>query len=105
MDQPQLWQVQVERTCAYGSADKKTLYRYRGRRRKFVKIESWLIMISAGLLVLSIFVRLKKFHSAHAVDPDFVTYRLVRCDVIGEERVCIYRGPNFKRGVLHLRRG
>lgn len=83
----------------------ETLYRQRERRRKFVEIVAWTIMIGAGLAVLTAFVLLLKSHSARAGDPEYVTCRLVGCDVIGEERICIYRGPNFTQDVLHLRRG
>ena len=84
---------------------KETLYRQRERRRKFVEIVAWTIMIGAGLAVLTAFVLLLKSHSARAGDPEYVTCRLVGCDVIGEERVCIYRGPNFTQDVLHLQKG
>ena len=83
----------------------ETLYRQRERRRKFVEIVAWTIMVGAGLAVLTAFVLLLKSHSARAGDPEYVTCRLVGCEVIGEERVCIYRGPNFTQDVLHLRRG
>ena len=83
----------------------ETLYRQRERRRKFVEIVAWTIMIGAGLAVLTAFVLLLKSHSARAGDPEYVTCRLVGCEVIGQERVCIYRGPNFTQDVLHLRRG
>ena len=83
----------------------ETLYRQRERRRKFVEIVAWTIMVGAGLAVLTAFVLLLKSHSARAGDPEYVTCRLVGCDVIGQERVCIYRGPNFTQDVLHLRRG
>jgi len=84
---------------------KETLYRQRERRRKFVEIVAWTIMVGAGLAVLTAFVMLLKSHTAHAGDPEYVTCRLVGCDVIGGERVCIYRGPNFTQDVLHLQKG
>lgn len=83
----------------------ETLYRQRERRRKFVEIVAWTIMIGAGLAVLTTFVLLLKSHSARAGDPEYVTCRLVGCEVIDQERICIYRGPNFTQDVLHLRRG
>jgi len=83
----------------------ETLYRQRERRRKFVEIVAWTIMIGAGLAVLTAFVLLLKSHSARAGDPEYVTCRLVGCEVIDKERICIYRGPNFTQDVLHLRRG
>lgn len=83
----------------------ETLYRQRERRRKFVEIVAWTIMIGAGLAVLTSFVLLLKTHTARAGDPEYVTCRLVGCEVIDKERICIYRGPNFTQNVLHLRRG
>ena len=83
----------------------ETLYRQRERRRKFVEIVAWTIMIGVGLAVLTAFVLLLKSHSARAGDPEYVTCRLVGCEVIDQERICIYRGPNFTQDVLHLRRG
>ena len=83
----------------------ETLYRQRERRRKFVEIVAWTIMVGAGLAVLTAFVLLLKSHSARAGDPEYVTCRLVGCEVIDKERICIYRGPNFTQDVLHLRRG
>ncbi len=83
----------------------ETLYRQRERRRKFVEIVAWTIMIGAGVAVLTAFVLLLKSHSARAGDPEYVTCRLVGCEVIDKERICIYRGPNFTQDVLHLRRG
>ena len=62
-------------------------------------------MIGAGLAVLTAFVLLLKSHSARAGDPEYVTCRLVGCEVIDQERICIYRGPNFTQDVLQLRRG
>lgn len=83
----------------------ETLYRQRERRRKFVEIVAWTIMIGAGVAVLTAFVLLLKTHAARAGDPEYVTCRLVGCEVIDKERICIYRGPNFTQDVLHLRRG
>ena len=83
----------------------ETLYRQRERRRKFVEIVAWTIMIGVGLAVLTAFVLLLKSHSARAGDPEYVTCRLVGCEVIDQERICIYRGPNFTQDVLHLRKG
>ena len=83
----------------------ETLYRQRERRRKFVEIVAWTIMIGAGVAVLTAFVLLLKTHAARAGDPEYVTCRLVGCEVIDKEPICIYRGPNFTQDVLHLRRG
>ena len=99
------WQDLVAEEGRIRKRRQETLYRQRERRRKFVEIVAWTIMIGAGVAVLTAFVLLLKSHSARAGDPEYVTCRLVGCEVIDKERICIYRGPNFTQDVLHLRRG
>ena len=73
----------------------ETLYRQRERRRRFVEIVAWTIMIGAGMAVLASFVLLLKSHSANAETyPEYVMCRLKGCDIIDDKRVCIYAGPN-----------
>ena len=73
----------------------ETLYRQRERRRKFVEIVAWVVMIGAGTAVLASFVLLLKSHSANAETyPEYVVCRLKGCDIIDDKRVCIYAGPN-----------
>ena len=73
----------------------ETLYAQRERRRKFVEIVAWIVMIGAGAAVLASFVLLLKSHSANAETyPEYVMCRLKGCDIIDDKRVCIYAGPN-----------
>ena len=44
------------------------MYAQRERRRKFVEIMAWVVMIGAGLAVLTTFVLLLKAHTAQAKD-------------------------------------
>jgi hypothetical protein len=71
----------------------ETLYRQRERRRKFVEIVAWTIMIGAGIAVLTAFVLLLKSHSASA--EQMTTCRKVKCERLDKEQlVCIYKGQN-----------
>ena len=71
----------------------ETLYRQRERRRKFVEIVAWIIMIGAGIAVLTGFVLLLKSHTAQA--EQMVTCRKVKCEKLDDRKlVCVFRGAN-----------
>ena len=71
----------------------ETLYRQRERRRKFVEIVAWIIMIGAGIAVLTAFVLLLKSHTAQA--EQMVTCRKVKCEKLDDRKlVCVFRGAN-----------
>lgn len=71
----------------------ETLYRQRERRRKFVEIVAWVIMIGAGIAVLTAFVLLLKSHTAQA--EQMVTCRKVKCEKLDDRKlVCVFRGAN-----------
>lgn len=73
----------------------ETLYAQRERRRKFVEIVAWIIMISAGLATLTAFVFLLKSHNAQANDwaNDMTVCRLVKCMKVDDRKeACVYRG-------------
>ena len=71
----------------------ETLYRQRERRRKFVEIVAWTIMIGAGMAALTGFVLLLKSHTARA--DQMVTCRKVKCEKLDNRRlVCVFRGAN-----------
>tara|TARA_R100001440_G_C2504882_1_gene117123 strand:+ start:184 stop:885 length:702 start_codon:yes stop_codon:yes gene_type:complete len=81
----------------------ETLYRQRERRRKFVEIVAWTIMIGAGMAVLTSFVMLLKSHSAKASDwaNDLTTCRLVKCIKLDKtQEVCVYRGAHNTQETL-----
>jgi len=71
----------------------ETLYAQREKRRKFVEILAWIILISVGSAVLLAFILLLKAHSAYA--EQMTTCRKVKCEKISKDtRVCIFRGQN-----------
>lgn len=86
----------------------ETLYAQREKRRKFVEILAWTIMIGAGSAVLVTFVMLLKAHTAHAKDwaNDLTTCRLVKCMKLDKtQEVCVYRGAHNTQETLFFNRG
>jgi hypothetical protein len=72
---------------------KETLYRQRQRRRKFVEIVAWCIVVGAGFAVLTAFVLLLKAHTAIA--DQMTTCRKVKCERLEDRQtLCIFRGQN-----------
>ena len=78
----------------------ETLYAQREKRRKFVEIVAWMIMITVGASVLFAFIMLLKAHTAMA--KEMITCRLAAYEKIDGEWVCLYRGANNTQEVLHL---
>ena len=86
----------------------ETLYAQREKRRKFVEIIAWTIMIGAGCAVLVAFVLLLKAHTAQANDwsNDLTTCRLVKCMKLDKKQeVCVYRGAHNTQETLFFNRG
>ena len=86
----------------------ETLYRQRERRRKFVEIVAWTIMIGAGLAVLTSFVLLLKAHSAKANDwaNDMTVCRLVKCMKVNKtQEACVFRGAHNTQETLFFEYG
>jgi len=86
----------------------ETLYRQRERRRKFVEIVAWTIMIGAGIAVLTSFVLLLKAHSAKASDwaNDLTTCRLVKCMKVNKtQEACVFRGAHNTQETLFFEYG
>tara|TARA_R100000734_G_C3295369_1_gene86622 strand:- start:214 stop:915 length:702 start_codon:yes stop_codon:yes gene_type:complete len=86
----------------------ETLYRQRERRRKFVEIVAWTIMIGAGLAVLTSFVLLLKSHSAKANDwaNDMTVCRLVKCMKVNKtQEACVFRGAHNTQETLFFEYG
>ena len=86
----------------------ETLYRQRERRRKFVEIAAWTVMIGAGIAVLTSFVLLLKSHTATADDwaNDLTTCRLVKCMKLDKtQEVCVYRGAHNTQETLFFEYG
>ena len=72
----------------------ETLYRQRQRRRKFVEIVAWILVVCVGSGVLLGFVMFLKCAANAASIPEYVVCRLKGCELIDGQRVCIYHGPN-----------
>ena len=71
----------------------ETLYAQREKRRKFVEIVAWVILVSVGAAVLLAFILLLKAHSANA--EQMVTCRKAKCEKLEKnEIVCIFKGAN-----------
>lgn len=69
------------------------IYAQREKRRKFVEILAWIIMIGAGVAVLTAFVLLLKAHTAQA--EQMTTCRKVKCEKLeNKQMVCVFRGQN-----------
>ena len=86
----------------------ETLYRQRERRRKFVEIVAWTIMISAGMAVLTSFVLLLQAHSAKANDwaNDMTVCRLVKCMKVNKtQEACVFRGAHNTQETLFFEYG
>ncbi len=86
----------------------ETLYAQRERRRKFVEIVAWVVMVGAGIATLTAFVLLLKSHSAQADDwaNDLTTCRLVKCMKLDKtQEVCVYRGAHNTQETLFFEYG
>lgn len=71
----------------------ETLYKQREKRRKFVEILAWVILVSVGAAVLLAFILLLKAHTANA--EQMVTCRKAKCEKLEkDEIVCIFKGAN-----------
>ena len=72
----------------------ETLYKQREKRRKFIEIVAWTILIGVGAAVLTTFVLLLKAHTANAAEQMSIC-RKVKCEQLeGRKLVCIFRGQN-----------
>jgi len=71
----------------------ETLYKQREKRRKFIEIMAWVILVSIGAAVLLGFVLLLKAHTARA--EQMTICRKVKCERLeNKQLVCVYKGQN-----------
>jgi len=71
----------------------ETLYRQREKRRKFIEIMAWIILVTIGAAVLLGFVLLLKAHTARA--EQMTICRKVKCERLeNKQLVCVYKGQN-----------
>ena len=102
------WNELVATEARIRKQRQETMYAQRERRRKFVEIVAWVVMIGACLAVLVTFVLLLKAHTAQAKDwaNDLTTCRLVKCIKLDKKQeVCVYRGAHNTQETLFFNRG
>ena len=88
------WEELVRTEGRIRKQRQETLYAQRERRRKFVEIAAWVLLVSVGTAVLGAFVMLLKAHTANAAEQMTIC-RKVKCEKLeGRKMVCIYRGQN-----------
>ena len=87
------WDELVQMEGQIRKRRKETLYKQRERRRKFVEIVAWIIVVGAGFAALTAFVMLLKSHTALA--DQMTICRKVKCEKLeNRQTVCIFRGQN-----------
>jgi hypothetical protein len=88
------WEELVRTEGRIRKQRQETLYAQRERRRKFIEISAWVLLVSVGVAVLGAFVLLLKAHTANAAEQMTIC-RKVKCEKLeGRKMVCIYRGQN-----------
>ena len=102
------WNELVATEARIRKQRQETMYAQRERRRKFVEIVAWTVMIGAGLAVLTTFVLLLKAHNAQANDwaNDMTVCRLVKCIKLDKrQEACVYRGAHNTQETLFYNYG
>ena len=102
------WEELVKMEGQIRKRRQETLYAQRERRRKFVEIVAWIVMIGAGIATLTAFVLLLKSHSAQADDwaNDMTVCRLVKCIKLDKrQEACVYRGAHNTQETLFFNYG
>ncbi len=87
------WDELVRMEGSIRKQRQETLYKQRQRRRKFVEIVAWILMVLLASGVLYGFISFLKGLAANA-SPEYVVCRLQGCQTIDGERLCIYHGAN-----------
>jgi hypothetical protein len=102
------WEELVKMEGQIRKRRQETLYAQRERRRKFVEIVAWIVMIGAGIATLTAFVLLLKSHNAQADDwaNDMTVCRLVKCIKLDKrQEACVYRGAHNTQETLFFNYG
>ena len=97
------WNDLVATEASIRKQRQETIYAQREKRRKFVEIVAWIVMVGVGLAVLTTFVLLLKAHTAKASDwaNDMTVCRLVKCMKLDKtQEVCVYRGGHNTQETL-----
>ena len=102
------WEELVKMEGQIRKRRQETLYAQRERRRKFVEIVAWIVMVGAGIATLTAFVLLLKSHNAQADDwaNDMTVCRLVKCIKLDKrQEACVYRGAHNTQETLFFNYG
>ena len=94
------WEDLIKTEASIRKQRQETLYKQREKRRKFIEIMAWTLLVLVGTSVLVSFVLLLKVHSAKA--EQFITCRLAAYEKVNGEWVCLYKGANNTQDVVHL---
>ena len=86
------WNDLIKTEAAIRKQRQESLYKQREKRRKFVEIVAWIVLISVGAAVLTSFVLLLKAHSASA--EQMTTCRKIKCERMDKQIVCVFKGQN-----------
>jgi hypothetical protein len=88
------WEELVRMEGQIRKRRQETLYKQRERRRKFVEIVAWIVMIGLGAAALTFFVMFLKGKTANAADQMTIC-RKVKCEKLdNRQMVCVFRGQN-----------
>jgi len=72
----------------------EAVYKQREKRRKFVEVIAWIVLLGIGASILTFFVILLKAHTANAAEVMTIC-RKVKCEKLGDRKlVCVFRGQN-----------
>ena len=94
------WEDLIKTEASIRKQRQETLYKQREKRRKFIEIMAWILLVLVGTSVLVAFVLLLKAHTAKA--EQLITCRLAAYEKVNGEWVCLYKGANNTQDVVHL---
>ena len=94
------WEDLIKTEASIRKQRQETLYKQREKRRKFIEIMAWILLVLVGTSILVSFVLLLKAHTAKA--EQLITCRLAAYEKVNGEWVCLYKGANNTQDVVHL---
>jgi hypothetical protein len=91
---PSAWKDLVATEGKIRKQRQESLYKQREKRRKFIEVIAWIVLLSIGATVLTLFVILLKANTARAAEQMTIC-RKVKCEKLEDRKlVCIFRGQN-----------
>tara|TARA_E500000318_G_scaffold218_1_gene284 strand:- start:4662 stop:5339 length:678 start_codon:yes stop_codon:yes gene_type:complete len=91
---PSAWEELVRMEGTIRKRRQEAIYAQREKRRRFVEILAWIIMISIGAAILVGFVMLLKAHASRAAEQTTIC-RKVKCEKMDNgQLVCVFQGQN-----------